>query len=165
MQDWSIPLTLAIGAFLAWLLWRVRPAPRGWGRPRRARREALREAQARISAAADAPSRALALCDAADVKARRVVGVPSAVALYLRAMRSDPQSVEVVQRAAAALASRPRALESLLWRHLAIIGSWTGPSRGAARASLNALRALYDGPLRNAVRARALANALGSLEV
>jgi hypothetical protein len=163
MVDWSLPLIVAIGAFLTWLLWRVRPAPPGWGRPSRVRREALEEARARVLAAPDGATRALALCDAADLMARRLVGVPNATGLYLRAMRSDPQSSEVVQRAAVALASRPRALEALLWRHLAVIGPWNGPARAPARASLDLLRGLYDGPLRNAVRARALANALGSL--
>lgn len=89
----------------------------------------------------------------------------SASGLYLRAIRSDPTSVDVIERASVALATRPRTLESLLWRHLAVAGPWTGPARPAARASIDRLRTLYEGPLRNAVRARALANALQSLDV
>lgn len=162
MQDWSIPLVIAIGAFLAVLLWRVRPANPSWGRKRRGRRQALRDARARIEAATDGPGRAIALCDAADLMAKSIAGISSASGLYLRAMRSDPCSADVIERAAAGLATRPRTLESLLWRHLALAGPWTGAARDAARASIDRLRALYEGPLRNAVRARALANALQS---
>lgn len=165
MQDWSIPLIIAIAAFLAVLLWRVRPAPLSWGRKRHGRRQALNDARARIEAAPDGATRALALCDAADLMAKSIAGISSASGLYLRAIRSDPRSIDVIERAAVALATRPRTLESLLWRHLAVAGPWSGPARGAARASISRLRALYDGPLRNSVRARALTNALESLDV
>lgn len=161
MQDWSIPLALSTAAFLAWVVWSVRPAI-GWRRRRGAARGALKEARARIEAAADAQARALALCDAADLKALSIGGAASARGLYLRAIRSDPGSLEVIRRAAAGLSTRPRALESLLWRHLAAT-SWVGPSREAACASLEALRALYEGRLRNSARARALAHARDAL--
>jgi hypothetical protein len=156
MQEWSTPLVLATGAFLAVLLWRVRPAwP--WGGKRRASRQALRDARARIETAKDGPARALALCDAADLSTRG-----SAAGLYQRALRTDPGSAEVVRRAVAALTSRPRALESLLWRALAA-APWTGDSRDAARLALEALGTLYDGPLKNAVRARAFTHARDAL--
>jgi hypothetical protein len=161
MQDWSIPLILATAAFLGLLVWRVRPALSFLPR-RRASWAALRDARARIESAPDDPARALALCDAADLMAKRVTGGANAAGLYQRAMRTDPNSAEVVARAAAGLAGRPRALESLLWRHLGL-AAWTSKSRQAARASLDALRVLYEGPLRNAVRARALANARDAL--
>jgi hypothetical protein len=157
MQDWSIPLVVATAAFLALVVWRVRPAL-PWGRKAVRNREALSHARARIEAAADDHARALALCDAADIVGQSVARAASARGFYQRALRSDPHSVEVVLRAAAGLASRPRALESLMWRHLAA-SPWTGTSAAATRASLDTLRALYDGPLRNAIRARALANA------
>jgi hypothetical protein len=157
MQDWSIPLMVATAAFLALVVWRVRPAL-PWGRKAARNRQELSQARARIEAAADEHARALALCDAADIVAKTVAGAASARGYYQRALRSDPQSVEVVRRAAAGLAARPRALESLMWRHLAA-SSWTGPAAEATRAALETLAALYDGPLRNAIRARALANA------
>jgi len=122
MQDRSVPLILAAAAFLAVLLWRVRPAL-SW-KQQRASRAALRET--------------------------------------LQSLRSDGRSVELVARAVAGLAGRPRRLEAVLWRHLAAV-PWTGDSAEAARASLDALRALYEGPLRNAVRARALAHACDAL--
>jgi hypothetical protein len=161
MQDWSIPLTFSTVAFLAWLVWRVRPAV-GWGRRRRISPAEIRAARARITEAPDTAARALALCDAADIMAKTIGGAPSARGLYLRAIRTDPGSIEIVRRTATGLASRPRQLESLLWRHLAL-APWAGESRLAARASLDALRALYEGPLRNSTRARALANARNSL--
>src|SRR5208283_5110299 len=119
MQDSFVPLIVSAGAFLVVLLWRVRPLV-AWTTKRRASREALRLAQARIAAAPEGAPRAQALCDAADLLARQQVRGPgSAKGLYLRAMRSDPTSVEVIRRAVAGLSRRPRALESLLWRRLA----------------------------------------------
>jgi hypothetical protein len=160
MQDWHIPLILAAAVFLAFLLWRMRPAVFAF--PSGKQRANLREAQARIEAAKDDAGRAVALCDAADASAAQAGGVTRAIGFYLRAMRSDPRSAEIVERAAAGLARRPRALESLLWRRLGA-EAWSGDSRAAAKAALRHLAALYDGPLRNAPRARALENALGAL--
>ena len=154
VEDWSVPLVVATAAFLALLLWRVRPFI-GPGRPR-AGAEELREAQARIETAKTEPERALALCDAAD---RMRAG--EAKGLYLRAMRADPASVQVVERTVAGLGHRPRTLESLLWRYLGT-GAWND-SKEATRAALDALRVLYEGPLRNAVRAKAMAHARDSL--
>jgi hypothetical protein len=161
MEDWSVPLIVATAAFLAYLLWRVRPALAG--RTRTASREALREARARIESAGDEAARARALCDAADILAKKVGRGASAAGLYMRAMRADPRSAEIVARAASGLARRPRALESLLWRHLAA-SPWRGEMRDAARASLDALRALYEGRRKNGVRARALAHAVEALK-
>jgi hypothetical protein len=161
MQDLSVPLTLSTGAFLAWLVWTVRPAI-GWRRRHGLSRDALKEVRARIQAATDPAVKALALCDAADMMATSIGGAARARGLYLRALRSDPTSPEIVQRAAVGLASRPRTLEALLWRHLAS-NPWTAGTRAAAGASLDALASLYEGRLRNATRARALANARDAL--
>jgi hypothetical protein len=157
MQGLSTPLVAAAAAFLLVVLWRVRPAL-PFGRGRRASKQALREAKARVETAPTPQARALALCDAADLMVRGVAGASSAAGLYLRAMRTDPQSAAVVGRAVAGLSARPRALESLLWRHLAQ-APWTSDSRDATRSVLDALRLLHEGPLMNAVRARALGNA------
>lgn len=159
MQSLSLPLVAAAGAFLLVMLWRVRPA---LGPRRRASRVALREAKSRVESAKEPKARALALCDAADIMAGSVGGATSASGLYLRAMRTDPQSSEVVSRAVAGLSNRPRALESLLWRHLAQ-APWTADSREATKNALDALRVLHEGPLRNAIRARAFANARDAL--
>jgi hypothetical protein len=150
MQDWSIPLVVAAVAFLAFVLWRVRPFVE-WG-GRGAHRQAQREAQTRIEAAKSEAERAVVLCDAAEQ-----MRLGEAKGLYQRAMRADPSSAQVVERVVAGLSHRPRALESLLWRRLGAT-PWTR-SREATRAALEALRVLYEGPLRNAVRAKALANA------
>jgi hypothetical protein len=163
MSDRSLPLIFATAAFLAVLLWRVRPALSGRAR-RKASRDALREARARIELAPDDKARALALCDAADLVARRIGGGVSAKGLYLRALRSDEHSAEVVARAVSGLSKRPRTLEAILWRQLAAM-PWTGESGDAARAALDALGTLYEGPLKNAVRARALGHARDALGV
>jgi hypothetical protein len=150
VQEWSVPLVVAAAAFLVVLLWRVRPLVPG--RRATTSREDLRQAHARIDAATTEPERARALCEAADL-----MKTASAKALYLRALRADPGSVEVIQRVVAGLTRRPRALESLLWRHLGATAWRDFPD--ATRTTLDSLRALYEGPLRNATRAKAIANA------
>jgi hypothetical protein len=155
METWSTPLIAATAAFLALLLWRVRPRL-GWGLGRGLGGKRLRETQARIEDAKTDAEQALALCDAADL-----MGAGSARGMYLRAMRADPSSTAVVGRVVAGLSRRPRTLESLLWRYLGAM-PWT-ESKEATVAALDALRALYEGPLRNAVRARALGHARDAL--
>jgi hypothetical protein len=156
VQEWSTPLVLAAAAFLAVLLWRVRPLVPGLpglpGRRLGASRQAMLDAQARVEAAANDRDRAQALCDAADL-----MNPGSAKGLYLRALRADPGSPEVIARAVAAFAKRPRMLEGLLWRHLGGAAWRTTPA--ATGAALEALRVLYEGPLRSNTRAKAMANA------
>lgn len=159
MQGLSTPLVAAAAAFLLVVLWRVRPAL-PWTSRRRASREALREARMRIESAADPKARALALCDAGDVMAGSSGSAASG--LFLKAMRADPNSADVVGRAVTGLVRRPRALESLLWRHLAQ-APLTSESREATRAVLDALRVLHEGPLKNSIRARAIANVRDAL--
>jgi hypothetical protein len=156
VQEWSVPLVVAAAAFLVVLLWRVRPfVP---GRRSTTSRDDLRQAHARIDAAKTEPERARALCDAADL-----MKTASAKALYLRALRADPGSIEVIQRVVAGLTRRPRTLESLLWRHLGATPWRDFPD--ATRTTLDSLRALYEGPLRNATRAKAIANARDAMLV
>jgi hypothetical protein len=161
MQLPSIALVIATGAFVLTLLWRVRPA---FGPVRRSGKAAFRDAQARIEGAPNEPARAKALCDAADIvsSGAPLAGSVRAQGLYLRALRADPASGEVVARTVAGLSRRPRALEAILWRHLGS-SPWNGPCRGAMVAALDALRVLYEGPLKNAVRARALVHARNAL--
>ena len=149
VQDWSVPLVVAVGAFLAVLLWRVRPVIQWSGAA--GGREAMKAAMARVASATDDAARAVALCDAADISVTRGRG------LYLQALRADPRSAEVVRRAVGRLSKRPQALEALLWRHLGSV-PWTD-AREATRASLDALRVLYEGPLRDVVRAKAMGHA------
>jgi hypothetical protein len=155
VETWSIPLIVATAAFLALLLWRVRPRM-GWGQDGGSSRVAVGEARARVLAAKTDADRALALCDAADL-----TGAEEAKGMYQRALRADPRSAAVVERVVGGLARRPRTLESVLWRYLSAT-PWT-ESKEATRAALDALRVLYDGPLRNAVRAKALTHARDAL--
>jgi hypothetical protein len=155
MQDWSLPLIVATAAFFAVLVWRVRPLV-ALGRGRGVGREALREVQDRIEAAKTDSERAVLLCEAAEHMRLR-----GAKGMYQRALRADPSSVNVIERMVVGLAHRPRAVESLLWRHLSSV-PWT-QSRDATRAALDALRVLYEGPLKNGVRAKAIANARDAL--
>jgi hypothetical protein len=152
----GFPLVIAAAAFLVVLLWRVRPQL-GWGPDSGAIRQSLRDAKARVEAATTDPDRAIALCEAAELLAPG-----SAQGYYLRAVRAAPASTEVIARVVAGLGKRPRLLESVLWRHLAST-PWTD-ARDAALASLTALVALYDGPLRDPTSARALRHATDTLE-
>jgi hypothetical protein len=155
MEGSTLPLAIAAGVFFAMVVWRVRPAI-GFGRRPGVSKEALRGHLARAEAAKDEHERALALCDAADLMA-----AGGARGLYLRALRADPGAVQVVQRAVTGLAKRPRALEHVLWRHLSQ-SPWV-PAREATVASLDALRILYEGPLRKSIRAKFFAHARDAL--
>lgn len=158
-MDWQIPLLVSAMVFAGYLVFKFRPA---FGPDGRTSAAALREARARIEAAKDDVSRALALCDAADASVQLGM-TTAAVGLYLRALRADPRSTAVVERAAASLARRPRALESLMWRHLGA-EPWTGEGREAALAALRVLAATYAKRPRFAPRARALEHALAALD-
>jgi len=154
----ELPLALAAALFAGFMVWRMRPA---LGRVRGAGRAALRAAKQRIEAAKTPGERALALCDAGDASAA-LLGATSAVGYYLRAMRADPTSAALVERAARGLVRRPHALEPLLWRRLGA-EPWSGSSRAAAEVALRELAFLYEGPLRNRARARAIDYALAAL--
>lgn len=157
----NLPLVATAGVFVLFLLFRLRPVLPG---RRAGAGAALREAKKRIEAAKDDASRALALADAGDACARSLGRTTGAVGYYLRAMRTNPAAAELVDRAAAALAKRPHALESLLWRRLGA-EPWTNDREPAARAALTQLVRLYDGPLKNRVRARAMENCLSALKI
>jgi len=158
---YNLPLVVAALLFFAYLVWSMRPVL-SRRRSLRPKRGALRAARQLVTAAKSPQERALALCDAGDACAYALGRTTGAVGYFLRAMRTDPSSVVVVDRAAQALARRPYALEALLWRRL---GSerWEGERREPALAALRHLAALYAGPIRNATRARALEHALTSL--
>ncbi|MFO0679646.1 MAG: hypothetical protein U0169_24170 [Polyangiaceae bacterium] len=152
--DWQIPLVIASVAFAAIVLYRFRPVIGD----DETEPKSLKEAAARVSTLPDGPEKAKALCDAGDEHIRTLGRGRAASAYYLRAMRTDPTSAPLVTRIVDTLARRPRILETLLWRRL---GSepWAGPNAEATRASLDALVKLYEGPLRNPLRARALEQA------
>ena len=141
-------------------VWRLRPSFAG-SRTGGPARGALRDAKKRIEGAKNPGERALALCDAGDACAASL-RANSAVAYYMRAMRSDPTSPALVERAVQGLARRPHALEALLWRRLGA-EPWAGGSRTAALTALRSLAHLYESQLRNRARARALDYALAAL--
>jgi hypothetical protein len=156
--DWQIPLLVSALAFAAFIVFKMRPQLSEGSRENAL---ALKDAQKRILDAKDEPERARALCDAADACAR-LGRTNSAVGFYLRAMRADPRSKEIVMRSASSLANRPRALEKLMWRHLAA-EPWTGDGRDAALAALRTLATVY-GRRPNQPRARALEHAVLAFE-
>lgn len=155
-MDWQIPLLVSAIAFAAFMVFRMRPA---FGDDGRASAAALRDAKQRIEAAKDDAGKARALCDAGDACAA-LGRTNSAVGFYLRAFKAAPHDKDLVERAAAALARRPRAVEKLMWRHLSA-APWTGEGRAAALAALKALAAVY-GRRPNQPRARALEHAVAA---
>ena len=157
-----VPLLISAIVFAAYLVFKSRPMLSAVGPRGRAAAKAFHDAQARLAAAPHDEARARALCDAADAAAR-LGKTSSAVGFYLRAMRADPTSREVVERAAVALARRPSALENLMWRHLGA-APWGGASREASVASLRTLAGIYAKKKRTEPRARALENAIAALE-
>ena len=156
--DWQIPLVISAVAFAAFMIFRLRPVASGEGRATAA---ALKEAKQRVLDAKDEASRASALADAGDACAR-LRRTNAAVAFYMRSFRSKPGSKEIAERAARALADRPRALEKLMWRFLATT-SFEEPTRDAALVALRALAQSYGKRPRFQPRQRALEHVLAAL--
>ncbi len=160
-MTWNLPLLLSAAAFALFFFWKFRPV--FGGNAGREVTRALTEAQKRIDSAVDAHARAEALCDAGDACLMTRRKRDSAIGYYLRAMRTSPESTDVVSRASKAFVRKPRALESLLWRRLSA-EAWTGPAKTASEAALRHLAALYAGPLRRKSRARAIKHVLDVLQ-
>ena len=139
------------------MVFRFRPVVSSAGR---ASAIALKEAKQRITKAKDDTARATALCDAADACAG-LGRTRGAVNYYLRALRAEPRSKEIANRAAEGLARRPAALEKVMWRQLA--NARFGESREAGVIALRALAASYAKRPRFHPRARALENVLEAL--
>ena len=129
-QNWIIA-----GAALLFALWVLaRMATPAVSAPRKPV-EGLREALARVREATDPRAKSEAMVVAGDLLASSGVGVNSATAYYLRAMRLDPASLAPLTRLATSLRGRPRALERILWKRLASV-PWDGATRPvAARAA------------------------------
>ena len=158
-MTYEIPLLVSAVVFAAFLAFKFRPAVGHEGRVNAA---ALVEAKKRLEAAKDDAARAVALGDAAEASAN-LGRVDGATAYFLRAFRADPASVEIVERAAKALARRPNALEKLMWRHLGL-GPGEGASRRAATlATLKVLSQVYGRKPRTRVRQQAVEHLLSLL--
>ena len=155
-MDWK--LIAAATVFGLYVIYRFRPMFSG-GRTALA---SLAEARKRIDAATTDEGRAEALAAAGDACAGAVGRTTGAVGYYTRAMRANPSSVAILERATTGLSRRPRALEQLLWRRLAS-ESWDGDKKDAALAALAHLQRLYDRSPRNRTRARVFENLLGAL--
>ncbi|AKU96112.1 hypothetical protein AKJ09_02776 [Labilithrix luteola] len=154
-MDWHLPLVISALIFAAFLVFKLRPAMGENGRTRAA---GLKAAQERLAAAKGERERAAALCDAAEACAS-LGRTGAAISYWVRAMRTDPTSVPIVERAASSLAHRPGAIEKVMWRKLADT-PWTGEGRDATAAALKALSSAYSRKPKFHPRARALAHAL-----
>ncbi|WP_394825999.1 hypothetical protein [Pendulispora albinea] len=160
----SYVLLAATLVFAVYLVFRFRPSvfSRSRRASRGAARTALRDAKARLHLATTDEARAACLGDAAEASANAGLA-NGAVGYYIRAMRLEPHSAALVDRAASSLAEHPRALETLLWRRLGA-QAWTGPAAAATHAAIRHLAILYTRPpLRHTVRARTFAHALAAL--
>ncbi|WP_437489984.1 hypothetical protein WME75_12055 [Sorangium sp. So ce1014] len=157
---WRHVLAGVAALFILFLVVKMRPARR--------RRDALsaevQAARERARRATTPRERAEALCDAGVQAMRSGRRVTAAVGFFVRAMRADPASARVIELASGALSRRrPRLLEKILWRRLAVL-PWDGEHRDAARAAAVALEALYRREIRDRSRAeimRKLTRTLG----
>jgi tetratricopeptide (TPR) repeat protein len=158
VSGYQIPLLISAIAFMAFLVFKMRPA---LGRDGREHAAALKEAKDRIEKAADDDAKAKALCDAGDacVRLGRLNG---AVGFYLRALRANPKSKEVVERTATGLATRPGQLENLMWRQLGAV-EWKSDARDAQLAALRALASVYAKKPRHQHRAKAVEHAIAAI--
>lgn len=155
-----IPLVVAAVVFLAFLLVRMWPGGLGEGGGRAAR-AAHRAATERLARATNDGERVDALVDAGNASAKLVSGGGRAVSYYLRAMKLAPTSADLVNRVARGMERRPRGLENILWRRLGA-EDWQGDAT-VLTAILMHLAALYAGPLKSSVRARAFSNLMASI--
>ncbi len=155
-MDWK--LIAAATVFGLYVIYRFRPMFAG----SRAALGSLAEARKKIDAAKTDEERALALAEAGDACAGAVGRTTGAVGYYTRAMRANPSSVDLVERAAKGLLRRPRALEQLMWRRLASEG-WGGNNKAAALAALTHLCRVYERSPRNKTRARMFEHLLVAL--
>lgn len=158
-MTYEIPLLVSAIVFAAFLVFKFRPVV---GHEGRTNAVALVEAKKRLEAAKDDPARAVALADAAEASAN-LGRVDGATGYFLRAFRADPASVEIVERAAKALAKRPGALEKLMWRHLALGPGEGGTRREATHATLKVMVQIYGRRPRTRVRQQALEHVLSLL--
>jgi len=136
-------------AFLAFLLWQMRPgSPR-----RRGLGVEARAACERARAAPTARARAEALCEAGVLAVRDGSRWTSAAGSFLRAMKADPVWPEAVQQLVLAFRRRrPRLLEKILWRRLGNL-PWDDAHRAVLLLIVSTLRQLYEKERRDAVRA------------
>ncbi|WP_437281366.1 hypothetical protein WME90_12630 [Sorangium sp. So ce375] len=157
---WRHVLAGVAALFILFLVVKMRPA--------RKRRDALsaevQAARERARRAATPRERAEALCDAGVQAMHGGRRVTAAVGFFVRAMRADPTSARVIELASGALAKRrPRLLEKILWRRLAVL-PWDAEHRDAVRAAAAGLEALYRRGIRDRSRAeimRKLTRTLG----
>ncbi|WP_437768699.1 hypothetical protein WMF27_12130 [Sorangium sp. So ce281] len=157
---WRHVLAGVAALFILFLVVKMRPARR--------RRDALsaevQAARERARRAATPRERAEALCDAGVQAMHGGRRATAAVGFFVRAMRADPTSARVIELASGALAKRkPRLLEKILWRRLAVL-PWDGEHRDAVRAAAGGLEALYRRGIRDRSRAeimRKLTRTLG----
>ncbi len=153
----NIAVVLVTVAFIAYLLWRMRPAlrPRAVGRVVRG----VAEARTMARNAKTARERAEVLCHAGDLFAAERGGSTAAVGHYLRAMRADPTWVEPIDKLRKLLwKSSPRTLEKTLWHRLAAI-PWEGETRAAAAQCLKILAELHRSRLPDHTRAQVFSRA------
>jgi hypothetical protein len=152
--------------FTGFLVWRYRPSfavteplLRSYGFRRRHSAPVdakIREALDRARGAASPRERAEALLAAAEAASLAPDGTTSAIGFYLRAMRADVTFSAPIHGIAALLApERPELLEHVLWRRLGHL-DMSDKGREAAKATLDALIALYAGELPHRDRSRAL---------
>lgn len=146
-------------AFALVLLYRLRPQIVSARRPVR---ERLKKAKAALVLAKTDSERAAALAEAADACSESRGIRRLAYGYYFRALRLEPNSLPLIQRATVGLSRRPHELESLLWRRLGS-SDWDEEAMPVLTVCLEELAHLYGTRLHQGARARALRFALARI--
>jgi hypothetical protein len=156
---WREALAAVAALFLGFLLVKLRPVSRS-----RVLSAEVTAARMRARTAATPRLRASALCEAGEISAKQGQRGAAAAGYFMRAMKADPASVEIVERTAnALLRQRPGLLEKLLWRRLAAV-PWDEAHLPAARSMALGLGRVYGRSLRNKARAEVLRRLAQRLE-
>lgn len=144
-------------AFVLILVWRFRPQlSSDHDRP------VPRKLAKQLEGATDSAAKAAVLFDAG-TQALTALRYGNAYNYFRRALRVQPDSAELVERVAQALARRPRGLEALLWRSLSE-ADFQGGNREAALAALGALVQVYDRTPKQRTKAASLRRMLRELD-
>ena len=132
---WRWALLVVAGAFVVFLLVKMRPVVTGSG----AAGPGVKRARQKLRDAKTPREKATALCEAAEAALGQPFGATRAGAYFLRAMRVDPAWEGAVDRAVTSLsARRARLLEKMLWRRLAAT-PWDATHAAANRALVTGL--------------------------
>ncbi len=150
----NVLLGFAAIVFALYLFWKLRPAM-GGDDALEFRRRTDSNLGAALAALPGDAQRVAMLCDEADRLASTLGRRRRAAILFARAMRLAPSEPVIVERAIKALAKKPRLLEALLWKRLAL-APMTAADKKSFQTALTGLAQAYGLMPRRGMRQRAI---------